>query len=1252
MKVHILLNALDYGDAVSSHCVVLKHRCREVGAEAAIYAEHVHDRVRKHVSPLESLLGESTENDILIHQFFNETFLSPFVEKFPGRRVLMYHNITPPSFFPEKSHVFRSCARGLRQLPTLMYMYDHAVGMSDFSRRDLEQRGYRECGVFPFLIDTQELRRCLANPIILARPKPAQTVFLFVGRIAPNKKIEDLFRFLAVYRHRNPDSCLVLVGDDAQHPEYKRHLLSVMRELSLRANVDVRFTGKVPDDYLVAYYRTADASISLSEHEGFGAPLIESMVFDLPTFAYAAGACEETLAGAGVIFREKDFPAMAATVAEILSVPERREQILDGQRRRLNDFGAENQREQVRLLLERVCAKPRRSKYRPRVSVVINTYNRADRLHRCLSTLRDQTYDDFEVVVVNGPSTDGTAAMLDQHRNEIRVCQTDSRVLSVSRNVGIANAAGELVAFTDDDAVPDPRWLEELVGAFENREVGAAGGLVYRMNGRSIEFRNGILDRFGFVQWDMPEPGSHWNWEEGFINTVSGNNCIFRRSALLEIGGFDERIEYYHDEADVVMRLQITGWRTVHRPAAIVYHEAAKSHNRFGDLDLNWYVIAKNTVYCALKNYHGKLSKWRMGWRIARRVATQRMKPIHEWWQQRRICTSDFLRMELACLRGLWAGWWNGCRLPTICGEFGAKTPTKSFLRYPTHEGSGLSVCLLTQGLPQESPGGIATYTVGLARALREKGIEVHLITRGAYSSSEYREGIWYHTATPLPLDGGVMDSLEYPTAIKNLEYSNGIKAKVLDIEARWGVDLVESPNWDAEGLLTAMENRFPIVVRAHSPLQKVIETQGWKRTEDLSFCSDLEGLLLRHADFVSFSTEAQRDLIMSHFPVDTARTRIIRLGIDSPQPENNYLAAGAERIVLFVGRLERRKGIHTLLAAIPDVLAEIGDVRFVIAGRDDDSTQGSYWRSLWQAEHGDVPRGKVHFLGEVSEEDLHRLYSECDLFVAPSMYESCGLIYLEAMAHGKPIIGCRAGGIPEVVLDGETGLLVPPDDPESLCKAIVKLLSDEELRRRFAHAGRERYQSFFTAEVMGARTMEFYLDVVRARNCESDVVWQADALEMKRSPTSTIRWMPETSRNYVMAEKGSADTVIYGPYAPLKAGSYRAEFKLWIGDVPKPSTCLARVDVFSLDAGVFGEYQIWSEDFTAGLGSVFDVYFAVPDLPPSDFEFRVHTTGEVPLYVREIIVRRWSPNRKVASTAPLHARTTANLSGSAGLSS
>ena len=596
---------------------------------------------------------------------------------------------------------------------------------------------------------------------------------------------------------------------------------------------------------------------------------------------------------------------MAAKVRSVLGEPSQKNAIIEGQKKRVSAFAAPAQREALQALLDDVGRLNAPTQFTPRISVVINTYNRARHLERCLETLRRQVYRDFEVVVVNGPSTDDTQAVLRRFEGQVRVVETSSRVLSVSRNLGILSSAGELVAFIDDDAVSDPNWLKWLTRPFTDPTVGAAGGLVYRWTGRDIEFQNGIIDVEGFVRWNEPVPGTHWSWGDGYINTVSGNNCMFRRTALEKIGGFDERIEYYHDEADVVMRLQKNGFRTVHVGDAIVYHEAARSENRAGKHTLNWRVICKNTLYCALKNYYGSMSKSRLARRIATRLARKHMLDILRWWTGGHLNAAQFLQAEYACVRGILTGVRRGLAPLPIYREIQPAVDAE-FLPYAGNGKRHFSVCLLSQSLPKDSPGGIATYTLNLSKGLAKRGVTVHVISRGERWESEFRDGIWFHTAVPLDIDQYIIDQQSHGTASRNLAYSAGIRRKLLDIEARWGLDIVESPNWDAEGLLPAMEHRLPMVVRSHSPLFKVAETQGWSMDPDLQMCSDLEGMLIRHADVVTGSTNALLDTVRERFDI-AGKQALVPLGIDVDPPSSSH-GVTAGKTILFVGRLSRAR--------------------------------------------------------------------------------------------------------------------------------------------------------------------------------------------------------------------------------------------------------------------------------------------------------------------------------------------------------
>src|SRR5580704_1533619 len=131
------------------------------------------------------------------------------------------------------------------------------------------------------------------------------------------------------------------------------------------------------------------------------------------------------------------------------------------------------------------------------VSIVINTYNRAASLATTLRSLRRLNYPRFEVIVVNGPSTDNTLDALKSHADSIRVGTCSDRNLSISRNVGIEMARGDLVAFLDDDAVPAENWLNDAADAFDCDEVGGVGGFVYDHTGYNLQYRYSVSNRLG-----------------------------------------------------------------------------------------------------------------------------------------------------------------------------------------------------------------------------------------------------------------------------------------------------------------------------------------------------------------------------------------------------------------------------------------------------------------------------------------------------------------------------------------------------------------------------------------------------------------------------------------------------------------------------------------------------------------------------------------------------------------------------------
>jgi len=580
------------------------------------------------------------------------------------------------------------------------------------------------------------------------------------------------------------------------------------------------------------------------------------------------------------------------------------------------------------------------------------------------------------------------------------------------------------------------------------------------------------------------------------------------------------------------------------------------------------------------------------------------------------------LSMEYACLEGISTGIRQGLHPQPRYGENLAVPATADFLPYPKRTPHGISVCLLSQGLPDQRPGGIATYTVNLANGLKELGCSVHVISCGKDWITEQRDGIWFHSVAGLPVSDQLVEAEDFPTAARNLAYSYAVRQKLLDIESRWGLGIVESPNWDAEGLFAALDHRMPLIVRAHSPLHIVAETQRWEVTKDLQLCSALEGLLMRHADGVSGSTKALFSAINERFEV-AGKGFLVPLGIDV-EASRRPAPPVKGKMILFVGRLERRKGIHVLLDAIPRVLEESETAHFEIVGVDCGAEDGESWEHAWGKVAGKM-RNRVRFRGEVSKEELAGLYEACDIFVAPSLYESFGLVYLEAMARGKAVIGCQTGGIPEVVTDGETGILVPPGDAATLSDAIALLLRDERLAARLGAAGLRAYSELFTTKAMAQRTLDLYQRVVDNWEASAQVVWSASAMDLQREPNASVLWHPQTENAFLLVEAGAKRTPVYGPYMRLEKGLYRAEFKLWVDAVPYLSEQFGSVDVFSMTVGTLGARDFGKGDVAAGPGCVLDVYFSVMDGSAGDYEFRLHTTGVVPLCLRQIVVSKYS---------------------------
>jgi starch synthase len=271
-----------------------------------------------------------------------------------------------------------------------------------------------------------------------------------------------------------------------------------------------------------------------------------------------------------------------------------------------------------------------------------------------------------------------------------------------------------------------------------------------------------------------------------------------------------------------------------------------------------------------------------------------------------------------------------------------------------------------------------------------------------------------------------------------------------------------------------------PLVVTLHSmePLRP------WKADQlgtGYAVSSWAERLAVERAERVIAVSGQMRADILAHFRVDPERVVVIHNGVDAEafrRTERREALARygvREPYVLFVGRISEQKGIFPLLEAAR-ALPE--DVSLVLCASSPDTPE-----LLARLEAAVAGRPRVRWINAMLPvAEVVELYSHAAVFVCPSIYEPFGLINLEAMACGTPVVATRVGGIPEVVVDGETGGLVPPGDEAALARALRDALADPARARRMGDAGRRRVEAHFSWDRIAERTLEVYRDAVAAK--------------------------------------------------------------------------------------------------------------------------------------------------------------------------
>jgi glycosyltransferase involved in cell wall biosynthesis len=336
MNIHQFLTSYSYGDAIGNEALEIRDFLRDRGHNSEIFALFYHPRYADQIVNYLEYERYSAAGNIIVFHF---SIGSPVTKKFlgvPDKKVIIYHNITPHEFFLDYHRVLaKDCYKGRVELKNLAGKVDLALGDSHYNESELVEAGFANTGVLPLVMNFDKFDKAAA-PVLKELFDDGKTNILFVGRVIPNKKVEDVIKTFHFYQeHFNAASRLFIVGEYRGFERYHSALQALVGRLKTK---NVHFTGHIPDDELISYFKLSHLYVHMSEHEGFCAPVPESFYLDIPVVAFNAGALKETMNNGGVLLNRKDFIKAAALIDHILTDPGLKEKILCSQRQALNKY--------------------------------------------------------------------------------------------------------------------------------------------------------------------------------------------------------------------------------------------------------------------------------------------------------------------------------------------------------------------------------------------------------------------------------------------------------------------------------------------------------------------------------------------------------------------------------------------------------------------------------------------------------------------------------------------------------------------------------------------------------------------------------------------------------------------------------------------------------------------------------------------------------------------------------------------------
>ncbi|WP_349886212.1 glycosyltransferase [Pantoea ananatis] len=1068
-----VIESLDMYDACSNHVVNIdEYAKQQYGLKSEIYTRHYHPERESLIKYIDHL--NTTDDDIILFHFsaYSEYCAEKVIDA-KGLKILHYHNITPHYFFEKNTALYEMCKKGREQLKCIVNKFHFVTGDSFYNIEEIIKLGVerKKTLKLPIIIDDRKLDR-------LRKVHEIERNLIFVGRICENKCQHKLIEFFYNYKKNHSIDKLFLVGKYDVTASYFQKIITLIDELDLKSSVIL--TGAVSEAELDSLYKQSSCFISFSEHEGFGVPLLEASQYQVPVLALNKAAVSETLSNSPGIFT--DTQDLEIKLSSALNDNDYRKSLIDYQNFVLGKNNYNSWKEYADEFFSMII--PRENQFSS-ISLVICTLNRGDYLERCLDYLSKSYNNNFEVIVVNGPSTDSTNNVINRWSKKIKVFNNPIKNLSISRNIGIRESSGDLVAFIDDDAIPFFDWFDNLLDYFNGTHnyVAGAGGPTYYAGTLNFQAKDIFVDHFGTGKID---PNDQIKKDPDYKRSLLGTNSIFRRDYLLEIGGFDEEYDYFLDETDVCFRLIKKGYLINHCENAYLRHEFAQSENRSNKYGYNWYSIVKNTVYFALT--HSVNNNDIIVDELESIIKRERIDYIKTGLHKGELSKEQYEQYTYDIWRGFEAGIKAAKEAPKYLIDNTLKN--KDFIKFNTFsvQHKPIHIVIVTKEFPPfTKSGGIGTLYYHLASELLIAGHFVTVIIQSEIENVLERGRFKLIALAKNAVNHSYLDDSVLANSI--LGWSTQVAIEIDALNDVHPVSVVDACLWDSEVYAFSLISKklgIPYVLRLVTPLLVANEKNTWNMNSiDVDYLSYFEREIVNSADaVVPISESIKETFIEKYSPSPDVIYHKINAGIaywpfyevtQGYDKLNNYPSLSDEAILnkkkfLFLGRLELRKGIDVFLNAIEVYIKNSKDKSnavFIIAGAssiDIESILSERFKN----------NKNIIYLGEVNDFDREKIYALADVVVFPSRYESFGLVPLEAFVHGKPVIASRAGAIPEVVINNNCGLLFEDGNSQELAEKMVLLNNDDELVKRLGQGAKARVKELSSYNSAN-KTLELY---------------------------------------------------------------------------------------------------------------------------------------------------------------------------------